>query len=139
MDDYLLLALPPRLRRSVTRRQSPRVAVNGLASIEFATGDKLADLFDVSLHGFSIWTSEPAAKGEVRLFRLQGPGQVEHWLYAVAAHIGPIPPVTKRGYFSGWFVESESSQLFLESIIDELTSTSHDSAYPTEPEWLQHA
>ena len=139
MDDYVLLALPPRLRRSVTRRQSPRVTVNGRATIEFATGEKPADLFEVSAHGFSIWTSQPAARGEVRFFRLLGPGQVEHWLYAVAAHVGPIPPMDERGYFSGWFVESESSQAFLESIIDELTSASHGAAHSTESRWLQHA
>ena len=139
MDDYVLLALPPRLRRSVTRRQSPRVTVNGRATIEFATGEKPAALGDLSPHGFSIWTSQPAARGEVRLFHLLGPGQVEHWLYAVAAHVGPIPPMDERGYFSGWFVESESSQAFLESIIDELTNTRHTPAHPTEPDWLQHA
>jgi hypothetical protein len=121
VDDYLLLALPPTLRDAMTRRRWPRLLVDGRVSMVFASADLPVRLHDISSHGFSIWTAGPAVRGEVRLFRICGPGQPEHLLYAVTAHVGPARPDNERGYFSGWYVESESSQNVLQDIIDDLS------------------
>jgi hypothetical protein len=105
----------------VTRRRFPRLRVDGTLRIRFAGSTEPVELYDISVQGFAIWTATRAAKGEVRLFRLDVPGHEEHLLFAVTTHVGPSPPADYRGYFSGWFVESETSQAFLEAAIEQLT------------------
>ena len=105
-----------------TRRQSPRLRVDGRLQISFADARIPAVLRDLSLGGFSIETLMPVRIGDRHLFHLGPPDQPGAPLFARAAYCQPQAD-RGRGYISGWAAETdETSERALDLAVDHLTS-----------------
>jgi hypothetical protein len=102
-----------------TRRQSPRLRVDGQLEISMANGRSDAELRDLSLGGFSIWMSTPAPVGELRLFWIGAPGEEPRLFCALAVHSRPARE--GHGFVSGWAAHGEVSTRVLQDAMDTLT------------------
>jgi hypothetical protein len=119
----VLLLRSPATRIDQSRRNFPRLLVEGRLEIAFSADDAPVVLHDVSVSGFSIETPEPATPGQHRLFWLSAPGGDEWLVGAVAMHCGSTP--TPQGvYRSGWLADEDprTAEAF-EAAIDHLVDT----------------
>jgi hypothetical protein len=106
---------------AATRRQSPRLHVDGRLRIAFAERAIPAVLRDISLGGFSIETLAPVRPGERCLFEI---GPAEGPMSQVFARASYCRPKDDRGrsYVSGWAAETDAaSERGLDAAVGYLT------------------